>query len=82
MIVEESGARLRPVKFESISAALALLAPGTVTYRYGDRPCKVLVSRHHAEGQPTLGAPGIQRVALRVDETSILRTGGELRGRL
>jgi hypothetical protein len=69
VIVEESGARLRPVKFESVSAALALLAPGTVTYRYGDRPCKVFVSRHHAEGQPTLAAPGIQRVALRVDDT-------------
>lgn len=68
VILEENGGRLRPVKFESVSAALALLAPGTVTYRYGDRPCKVLVSRHHAQGQPTHGAPGIQRVALRVDE--------------
>ncbi|MBN8460102.1 MAG: DEAD/DEAH box helicase [Verrucomicrobia bacterium] len=73
-ISEAAGNGIKPLRFESVSTALALLAPGTVTYRYGDRPCKVLVSRHHAQDQPTLAAPGIQRVLLRVDEAQFFES--------
>jgi hypothetical protein len=67
-IVQPEGAGFRQLSFEGVPTALALLAPGTVTYRFGDRPMKVIVSRHHADGAPTIGAPGVQRVLLRVDQ--------------
>ena len=54
--------------YESVSAVLALLAPGTVTYRYDSEasgPCKVPVGRLHAEGSPEEIAPDVQAVLLR-----------------
>ena len=56
--------------YESVSAVLGLLVPGTVTYRYdagASGPCKVPVSQKHALGTPEEVAPSVQAVQLNVD---------------
>jgi hypothetical protein len=64
----DTGNPAREKGYESVSAVLSLLAPGTVTYRYGPDPSKVPVSQSHATGQPVFVAPGIQAVRLNVDQ--------------
>lgn len=67
----ESSAATREKGYESVSSALALLAPGTVTYRYDNAasgPCKVPVSQAHASGTPIYVAAGMQGVRLCVEQ--------------
>lgn len=54
--------------FESVRTALALLPPGTFTYRYGDWARKVPVSRLGAQGQPTTLVPRLEAVLLKVND--------------
>jgi hypothetical protein len=54
--------------FESVRTALALLPPGTFTYRYGDWARKVPVGRLGAQGQPTTLTPRLEAVLLTVSD--------------
>ncbi|KYF70833.1 DEAD/DEAH box helicase [Sorangium cellulosum] len=64
-IFEERGGQLRDLDFEPLGLALALLVPGTVTYRYGANPRKIPVARFGARGLTEL-QPGLQAVRLEV----------------
>ena len=52
--------------YESVSTVLGLLAPGTVSYRYGSEPTKVVVASGHAATTPMIQAPGFEAVMLNV----------------
>ncbi|HWD90806.1 MAG TPA: DEAD/DEAH box helicase, partial [Verrucomicrobiae bacterium] len=58
--------RRKEIGYESVSSAVALLAPGTVSYRYGNSPRKVPVGSLHAIGLPSEIARGVQEVRLSV----------------
>lgn len=66
-VVEMGGQQARERGYESVSLALALLPPGTVTYRYSSTPLKVPVGAHHAVAQPNLMGNLLQMVVLRTD---------------
>lgn len=55
------------VAFESVSLALALLAPGTHTYRYGTEPYKVPLSRYAGQEVRNI-SHRLEAVLLRVDD--------------
>ena len=66
-VVEMGGQQPYERGYESVSLALGLLAPGTVTYRYSPTPLKVPVGSHHASAQPSSIGPLLQRVMLRTE---------------
>lgn len=66
-VVEMGGQQAREKGYESVSLALALLPPGTVTYRYSSTPLKVPVGAYHTVAQPNLMGNLLQMVVLRTD---------------
>jgi hypothetical protein len=64
-LFEERGGQFRDLDFEPLGLALALLVPGTVTYRYGASPRKIPVSRFGAGGLTELQR-GLHAVRLEV----------------
>jgi|GEM_PF-4756488 len=60
--------------YESVSTVIGLLAPGTVSYRYGSEPTKVVVSSGHAAGSTLLQAPGFEAVMLAVANPDFFET--------
>ncbi len=67
-VFEEIDGRQRELGFETVSLALALLSPGTVTYRYSPSPRKVAVARFGAAGlSPRL--PLVEAVRLNISDS-------------
>lgn len=58
----------RDLGFESVRTVLAMLPPGTFTYRFGDWARKVPVSRFGAQGQPSTLTPRLEAVLLTVTD--------------
>jgi hypothetical protein len=65
--VEVGGQQSRERAYESVSLSLALLTPGTVTYRYSSTPLKVPVGAHHAVASPNTIGSLLQMVVLQTD---------------
>jgi hypothetical protein len=66
-IIETGGQQAHEHAYESVSLALALLAPGTVTYRYTSTPLKAAVGSQNAVAQPSPIANLLQMVVLKTD---------------
>jgi hypothetical protein len=62
-VFDESNNRRQDLGYETVGLSLALLIPGTVTYRYTATPRKVPVSRFGSQGT-TVEVPGVFGVSI------------------
>ncbi|BBM87120.1 DEAD/DEAH box helicase [Candidatus Uabimicrobium amorphum] len=66
-VFEMVNGQQRELGYETVSLAISLLLPGTITYRYSSSPRKVPVSQLAAQGFPNAVIPRVQGVYLCVD---------------
>lgn len=74
-VFDETNNRRRDLGYETVGLSLALLTPGTVTYRYTSSPRKVPVSRFGTRGT-TVEVPGVFGVNIEAGDPEYYEAAG------
>ena len=74
-VFDETNNRQRDLGYETVGLSLALLTPGTVTYRYTATPRKVPISRFGSRGT-TVEVPGVFGVSIDAGDPEYYEAAG------